>query len=77
MAVARVRLNKIDAEAYESCFTAVFTTTSARHPEFSVGGFLQGIILDWSDQQLKGLSGAVGKESAEKVVKGCQVSKKY
>lgn len=69
-----MRLNQINAEAYESCFTAIFTTASSRHPEFEVGGSLQGILLDWSDHQLKGLANAVGKDTADKVVKGCQVS---
>ncbi len=72
-----MRLNHINAEAYECCFAAVFATASSRHPEFKVGGSLQGILLDWSDHQLKSLANAVGKDTAEKVVKGCQVSKTF
>ncbi len=51
--LARVWLNHINAEAYESCFTAVFANASSRHPEFKVGGSLQGILLDWSDRALR------------------------
>ena len=30
-------------------------------------------VLDWSDQQLKGLEAVIGEETAAKVVKGCRV----
>ena len=72
--VARVRLNQLNAEAYvHAVFSAIFTTTSTRHPEFSVEGTLAGIILDRSNTQVQGLEKAVGKDVADKVVKGCQV----
>ena len=33
---------------------------------------LLGVILDWSDQQMKSLEGAVGEETAAEVAKGCK-----
>ncbi len=66
-------MNSLTAVAYQQAFSAIFQTVKSNHPHFKVGGTLKGIILDWSDQQLGGLEGAVGKEAAEKVTKGCQV----
>ena len=54
-------------------FSAIFTTTSTRHTEFSVGGTLTGIILDWSDTQLQGLEKGVRTDVVDKAVKGCQL----
>lgn len=71
--VARVRLNQLDAMAYKAAFEAIFTCVKERHPSFSVGRTLKAIIADWSDTQLCGLKLAVGDETANKVVKGCQV----
>ena len=71
--VARVRLDRLTAEAYEHCFKSVFVTAKETCPQFEVGKTLLGVILDWSDQQMKGLEGAVGEETAAKVAKGCRV----
>lgn len=71
--VARVRLDRLTAEAYEHCFKSVFATAKETYPQFEVGKTLLGVILDWSDQQIKGLEGAVGKETAAMVAKGCRV----
>ena len=40
-----------------ACFEAIFSTVEEDNPEFSVGGSLQGIVLDSSDQQMKELHG--------------------
>ena len=74
MTVARVRLNRLDTEAYSKCFQTVFSTVRQDHPQFRVGKMLVGIITDWSDQQFNGLAEAIGEEPAEKLVKGCRVS---
>lgn len=71
--MARVRLNRLTADAYAQCFRSVFETVKKDHPHFAVGKSLQGIILDWSDHQTKGLEAAVGEEVASKVAKGCRV----
>ena len=34
---------------------------------------LQGIVTDWSDAEILGLKTAVGKDMAEKLLKGCKV----
>lgn len=74
MVVARIRLNKLDAAAYTTCFNALFQKVKELHPDFVVGESLLGILADWSDTQIKGLEGAIGKETVTKVMKGCQVS---
>ena len=71
--MARVRLNRLTANAYAQCFRSVFETVKKDHPHFAVGKSLQGIVLDWSDHQMKGLEAAVGEEVASKVAKGCRV----
>ena len=73
MVVARVRLNRLDADSYSQCFKAIFHQVSKDHPTFKVGKSLNGIIADWSDQQAKGLEIAVGESVANDLLKGCQV----
>ena len=74
MVVARVWLNRLDAVAYTTCFTVLFHKVQELCPTFVIGESLIGIIADWSDTQIKGLEGAIGKEIVAKVMKGCQVS---
>ena len=42
------------------------------HPEFSPGTLL-GVVTDWSNAEIQGLGGAVGTETARKLLKGCSV----
>lgn len=74
MVVARVRLNRIDTDAYAQCFKAIFQQVKEDHPTFQVGQSLIGIVADWSDQQAKGLAKAVGNATANEILKGCQVN---
>lgn len=67
-------MNKINAEAYKEAFQAVFGEVKRHHKEFEVGKTLKGIIADWSDTQINGLELAIGKETTDMVIKGCQVS---
>ena len=73
MIVARVRLNRIDTDAYAQCFRAIFEQVTEDHPTFKIGQSLTGIIADWSDQQANGLVKVVGKPMANEILKGCQV----
>ena len=66
-------MNRLNTDAYTEAFEAVFYTVEISHPGFKVGKTLQGIVVDWSEQQVNGLEAVVGKETAEKVIKGCQV----
>ena len=71
-------MNKLDAQAYKTAFDAIFTHVGKNHKGcFCVGKTLKGIIADWSDTQMKGLQSAIGEETANKVVKGCQVRTFY
>lgn len=71
--IARVRLDRLTTEAYSYCFKSIFETASREFPKFTVGKSLQGIVVDWSDQQMKGLEAVVGAETASQVAKGCRV----
>ena len=73
MVVARVRISKLTSEAYKEAFRAMFSTIKADHPKFTVGKTLYGVIVDWSDAQIRGLKEAVGSELAMEIIKGCQV----
>lgn len=73
MIVSRVRLNRLDANAYAQCFKAIFDQVTEDHPTFVPGGTLTGIIADWSDQQITGLEMVLGKPVASNLLKGCQV----
>ena len=69
MVVARIRLNKINADAYAQCFEAIFQQVSEDYPTFKVGQTLTGIIADWSDQQVNGLIKTVGKKHCKQCFK--------
>ena len=71
--VARGRLNRLNTYASTEAFKAVFLTVENSHSGFKVGKTLQGIVVDWSEQQVYELEAVVGKETVEKVIKGCQV----
>ena len=71
--MARVRLNRLDTDAYAQCFRGIFEQVGKDHPTFKVGLSLTGIIADWSDQQASGLEKAVGESVAKAILKGCQV----
>lgn len=73
MVVARIRLNRLDTDAYAQCFEAIFDQVKKDDPTFKVGDTLTGIIADWSDQQASCLDRAVGKSLAGEILKGCQV----
>ncbi len=70
MVVARVRLNRIDTDAYAQCFKAIFDAVSKDYPMFKIGVSLNGII---ADKQANGLEIAIGKTMANEILKGCQV----
>ena len=73
MIVSRVRLNRIDVNAYAQCFKAIFDQVTEDHPTFEAGGTLTGIIADWSDHQISGLETVLGKTTTSNIIKGCQV----
>uniref|UniRef100_A0A1X7T411 Uncharacterized protein n=1 Tax=Amphimedon queenslandica TaxID=400682 RepID=A0A1X7T411_AMPQE len=73
VAVACVHLNKFDEEAYRCAFEAIFGEVTKHTKGFDVGKTLNGIIADRSNPHLKRLELAIGKELADKVIKGCQL----
>ena len=71
--MACVFMDSLDAKAYIASFVNIFSAVTEHHPFFKVGVSLAGVLMDWSDAQLAGLTEAVGCEVAERVAKGCQV----
>ena len=65
MIIARIRLDKQCSTAYFLTFKKLLEKVSSNN--------LHGLIVDWSDAQIKGLKLAVGGERAEKLLKGCKV----
>ena len=64
--MARIRLNKLDAVAYATCFGALFQKVKELHPDFVVGETLVGILADWSDTQVKGLKMPLDRRQYQK-----------
>ena len=73
MVVSRVRLNSQSSLAYKLAYEKTFSKCKSDHPEFSPGTTLLGVVTDWSDAEIQGLGGAVGTETARKLLKGCSV----
>lgn len=73
MVIARIRLSKQNAAAHCIAFQKIFHRCSVANPDFKPGCSLLGILVDWSDAEANGLKQAVGKETAEKLLKGCMV----
>lgn len=74
MAVSRVLLTKQSGEAFATAFNKVFETVTKIHPEFEGGHSLDGITVDFSDAEAKGFREAFGKEKANSLLRGCEVS---
>ena len=73
MVIGRLQLNKQDANAYSLAFKKIFSKCSNSNDSFKVGETLIGIVTDWSDAEINGLKMAIGKDTAEKLLKGCSV----
>ena len=71
--VARIRSNKEDAEFYKNAFTLMFQTCKKDYPRFKLENNLKGIIVDWSDTETKGLRQAIGEDTADRLLRGCNV----
>ena len=71
--VARMRSNEESAQFYKVAFTTMFRMCHDRYPNFKVGETLKGVIMDWSDAEARGLREAVGDETAESILRGCNV----
>ena len=71
--VSRVRMNKQDHQAYCLGFKKTFQQCASNHSSFKVGESLIGIVIDWSDSEICGLSKAVGDELAKSLLRGCRI----
>ena len=70
--VSRICMNKQDATAHGLTYSKMFTKCKSVHSNYP-GESLLGIIVDWSDAEIKGLGIAVGKECAITLLKACEV----
>ena len=73
MVIGGLRLNKQNASAYRLAFKKVFGKCSTSKSSLKLGETLIGIVTDWSDAQINGLKKAIGKDAAERLLKGCSV----
>ena len=71
--MARLRLDCQSSAGYALCFKKIFDKCRSSNENFEVGSTLQGIVTDWSDAEINGLKMAVGKKTAENLLKGCKV----
>lgn len=75
VAVARVLLTSQTAQAHATAFRKVFEETTRRCPIFENGKNIQGITVDFSDAESKGLRDVLGREFVDKILRGCKVTK--
>lgn len=73
MVVSRIRMDKQDANAYALAYSKTFLKCKSVLDDFEIGKTLLGIVVDWSDAEIKGLGKAVGKDLAVTLLKGCKV----
>lgn len=73
VAVARALLNRQTSQAQATAFRNVFEGTTRRCPAFDNGKKLQGITVDFSDAEAKGLRDVLGREFVDKILRGCKV----
>ena len=71
--VSRVRLDRQDANAYALAYSKTFSKCQSDIKDFKLGESLLGIVIDWSDAEIKGLKKAVGESVAETLLKGGKV----
>ena len=71
--MSRVRMDKQDAEAYALAYSKTFARCKAEIKDFELGKSLLGIVIDWSDAEIKGVKKAVGESMASTLLKGCRV----
>ena len=64
MVVSRVRMTREDHNAYALGFRKTFEKCKRDHQEFELRKSLLGIVIDWSDAEIRGLRDAVGIESS-------------
>ena len=57
----------------QSILLKTFQHCSSVHPSFKPGESLLGIVIDWSDSEVRGLPEAVGESLAKSPLKGCHV----
>jgi len=72
LVVARLRLDKQDSFAYGLAFKKLFDKCKSSCGNFELGSTLMGVVTDWSDAEINGLRMAVGKETAEKLLKAAK-----
>ena len=70
--VSRVRMDKQDTNVYALAYSKTFLKCKSEG-NFELGKSLLGIVVDWSDAEIKGLGKAVGRELATTLLKGCKV----
>ena len=71
--ICQIQVTSQSAQAYALCFMKTFEQCKKDHPNFTVGESLVGVVVDWSDAQCNGLRLALGKELADKLLRGCEV----
>ena len=72
MKLLQVRLSNFNF-AKLIIYTKLFDKCKNANENFELGLALQGIVTDWSDAEIRGLKIAAGKDTAEKLLKGCKV----
>ena len=71
--VARLRLDSQTSAGWALSFKKLSYKCRSSNEDFELGSTLQGVVVDWSDSEINGLKMAIGKKTADKLLKGCKV----
>lgn len=72
-AVGRVLCDKQDGESYGVSVHEVFKQVTKMNSNFAHGKSLKQIVVDFDDAEYNGFSQVLGKDLAEKLLRGCSV----
>ncbi|XP_020621032.1 uncharacterized protein LOC110058714 [Orbicella faveolata] len=73
VAVAHVLSIRQTSQAHAATFTHIFQGTTRQCPAFDNGKELLGITADFPDAKAEGLQDVLGRDFADKILRGCKV----
>ena len=71
--VTRVLCSRQDNETYAKSITTIFQEVTVDRARFANGKNLRSILVDFDDEQYKGLQQCMGEDLSRKVTRGCKV----
>ena len=67
MVIGRIRVNKQDSCAYALAFKKLLSRCQADNPEYVLGKSIVGLVVDWSDAQIKRTPGGSWEDNSRAI----------